>query len=673
MQKSICRDVTMINSKQFDEEIAEDSDSVKALKALNSLIIAKKKFIFDRSDLIIDLAVLVKEGVVVLENEKVKVISTVRLSYIAFLQFQSEFELVEFRNLNELFDFLDRIDLFFDTKNFQGRSQYIGDINTIGLFVHFDGLKESFEDFVLTWKREPGNAMYLFAIAYGRILPFLVEDADSIFDIVCKILLNLEFDKKDVFNLSIIELYKAINQFAIKQSESAKKMLSLCIQNPEGPGRALISPIVSGLLSKDIAFLDEIEGLSRLPICQEPVTDALSRTELPTKEKIKKAISIVSSLENDSIDFAHRKLEFFISVIQNGKSETEDVGYSLGELRQNLLSKEEKIWHHALRMVNIIRNKEEKKTSLLIEFIQQDHFDKNSIPTIGHIFFDFEECKYFFDFLTAYATKWPYNLHDGIFNDAYYLRDKRPVDFDVHLIDLMIHDLGNHRLIGSRLFGNLSFHQGLQEFSYDVNMLPPIKQFRLLTAILEDVHEPKYTIPFILPLLNSESDIIVEILISRFELLADDFGSAVTKVLIEKLDLNIPGDKRCYDRVEERMLEFASYLKLKNSLKDLNPWYSESKQFNYFIRLYQHEFGRKLSKHVDKNSIFMQFASTVILAKGGGWKHPRTNEVSQLGKFESSFSLPRSYYVSPDNFEFERKLAIVENWSELFNEWEAIL
>ena len=76
---------------------------------------------------------------------------------------------------------------------------------------------------------------------------------------------------------------------------------------------------------------------------------------------------------------------------------------------------------------------------------------------------------------------------------------------------------------------------------------------------------------------------------------------------------------------------------------------------------------------MDENSIFRHLATTVVLAKGGGWKHESKEEVSQLSTFSSSMTLPRKYFISPDNFDWDRKMEISEDWSKFFEGWEAVI
>ena len=101
--------------------------------------------------------------------------------------------------------------------------------------------------------------------------------------------------------------------------------------------------------------------------------------------------------------------------------------------------------------------------------------------------------------------------------------------------------------------------------------------------------------------------------------------------------------------------------------------YTQSKYFNDYISLHGKLFSRKLEENVDQHSILSHISTTVILAKGGGWKNETKTEISQLHKFSSSMTLPRGYFISPDNFEWDRKIDMLEDWSNFFEGWEATI
>jgi hypothetical protein len=74
---------------------------------------------------------------------------------------------------------------------------------------------------------------------------------------------------------------------------------------------------------------------------------------------------------------------------------------------------------------------------------------------------------------------------------------------------------------------------------------------------------------------------------------------------------------------------------------------------------------RDTMKEAKKNSLLgIIGVNTIKLAKGGGWKYGNKDEISKLGKFEHSFSLPRSYFIHPNHFEVEQSIEMRKDWKD---------
>ena len=76
-----------------------------------------------------------------------------------------------------------------------------------------------------------------------------------------------------------------------------------------------------------------------------------------------------------------------------------------------------------------------------------------------------------------------------------------------------------------------------------------------------------------------------------------------------------------------------------------------------------------MSKSIDKgareNSLFSILGTdTVQLSKGGGWRFGAKKEISQLGTFGSSFTMPRSYFINPNKYEMEIGFMMRQDWKD---------
>ncbi|RZJ99945.1 MAG: hypothetical protein EOO46_21470 [Flavobacterium sp.] len=250
------------------------------------------------------------------------------------------------------------------------------------------------------------------------------------------------------------------------------------------------------------------------------------------------------------------------------------------------------------------------------------------------------------------------------------MRNKKEADFDQHLIEFLIHDLGEIRWMGSRILSKLIFHDNMRHFAVNILELPSKSQFKLFTAVLSLINEAQHTLPLVVPLLESGNEAVKEGLISRLELLSEDYGSQVTDALNNYWPAKTEEQQAISDRIQHYMEDFFKRARKKTEVKELNPLHTQSSYFNTYMKSYQKHFERTINEGVDKNSIMRQLATTVVLAKGGGWKHAETGEVMQLSSIGTSMTLPRSYFVSPDNFEWDRMVDRLENWKNFLGEWE---
>ena len=75
--------------------------------------------------------------------------------------------------------------------------------------------------------------------------------------------------------------------------------------------------------------------------------------------------------------------------------------------------------------------------------------------------------------------------------------------------------------------------------------------------------------------------------------------------------------------------------------------------------------NESINKGATENSLLgILGVSTIQLSKGGGWRFGAKNNISQLGRIESSFTMPRSYFINPNEFELEKGFLNTEDWNE---------
>jgi hypothetical protein len=228
------------------------------------------------------------------------------------------------------------------------------------------------------------------------------------------------------------------------------------------------------------------------------------------------------------------------------------------------------------------------------------------------------------------------------------------------------------RYTGLELFDELSSHKPYK-FTLDILSLPYISQYKLWVALTTDFKEPKHRIPSLLNLVNSGSDIVKESFICKLEEISEDYGSAITEVLEENLKENDEHENGVIMRLKQYIREyFRVNTDIKRSIKEFNPFHTSNKEVTMYNELFHKKMSSGIKKGSQENSLInILGVKTVHLAKGGGWKFGNKKEISQLGTISSSFSLPRSYFMNPNEYEITKGLEMREDWkSEDFSEIE---
>lgn len=665
----------MIDFTALDKEIEEKSQRSFDTEKLVRLVIESNKCEFKKEEIEFDISLLLKDGIIASIGDKIELSETPLLYYISLKEFYKQFDYKLSDDVTDLFVFLDKIYKYFIPKPHHGKSRFTAGINSVALWQQHQMFHSSFDNFLSTAKKEPGDIFYIFSKALSKIFPYLEHDAEAILPLVTSLYNLHEFDKPDVHNINIADLNQGIIQFAEIQPKKAKQLFTLIQSDFILLHETLSIPLLAGLRENDSEYLKDLEILSKEEKYHVAIVCSLSAGKPISKKDIFQIIDLVKKIKNTSKKYRQQLARLYVNVLRHPDQEDNDIRKDCWrELALLACDNDADIVLSVIRILSIIKGEEEAKSQLLIECVSQDHFNANLVQVIGHTFFEFKDPDPYFDFLKAYATKYRFKADERIYsNTTQYVREHNPIQFDKRLIELAIDNNPGIRWLGERLISYLSFHRGVKNFAVDITELPARDQFKLFTSVLSDYHEPMYTVPFLLPLLSSENEVVKEGLICRLEILTEDYGSAVTEAMkIGWQEMNAD-QEAIFKRVESYMLKFSEQLSKKNKIKELNPWYTQSADFNSYLNLHRTLLARKMEQHIDENSIFSQLATTVVLAKGGGWKHESKEEVSQLSSFGTSMTLPRKYFISPDNFDWDRKMEISEDWSNFFEGWEATI
>lgn len=250
-----------------------------------------------------------------------------------------------------------------------------------------------------------------------------------------------------------------------------------------------------------------------------------------------------------------------------------------------------------------------------------------------------------------------------ISNFQSYYQGINKTQFDEFLIKLLIDNSASKRFIGLEIINLGSIHTSYI-FSVDILALSPLSQYKLWVSLTLDYHQPDDRFTPLLPLIDSKSEFIRESFLCKLEEASQDYGGQISKILKSNLDNS--KYSHVIERVENYISDFyEKYTSLKNSIKEFDPYNTDYKLVRKFNEAFHKKMNRSIDLGVKKNSLLSILGgNTVQLAKGGGWRSSSNKNISQLGKFGTSFTMPRTYFIDPNKYELEMMYLVNKNWTE---------
>jgi len=663
----------MLNFQLADQHIAVNSPLVTEMNRFVNLVINEKRFIFDVNNIDFEIKLLVNNNAVKITSGRVEIQDNYLLYYIYYLEFSKKFSFSLSESLEELFTFLKKVEIDSLSSNFQGRSNFLKGVNAVALYHQHLQFKPDMLAYLNTLSKEVDSSLYAFSGAFTRMMPYHKLTLNVLLDILRLLYTFHEFDKPDVFNYNVVELNTAIKKLVTTDINEANKLLDLLFASFDNLNENIAIYVIAGLRKLDVSIVQKLRELAKNKLYQPLVVVSLSQTDRSV-EDVGVNLQIVDSIENTSKRYLLQLPSFYSRIINNESITDYEVIIKCFKALKQLIIKEDLDFPRlVLQSLGSGKNHEKEKLDILLVLLNEEHFEIQLTPFINRVFFEFIDYKYYLEFLEAFALKTGFNLDDRIFEHcAFSLRHKYPAGFDEELIKFLNHDLGEIRWMGQRLFKTLIDHHA-QLFAFDILKLSPKSQFKLFTSVLSMINAPEDLLPPLLPLAQSSNEFVIESFISRIEIIGEDYGSKVIKVLESQWPEKTSGYEEILARVHRYINEFSAEMDKRDKIKELNPAYTQSTYLNSYLVGYKKELQRSMDESVEKNSIIKQLASTIILARGGGWKHEETGEITQLATFVNSYTLPPSYYLSPDNFQWDMRKEQNENWSKFLEEWEAIL
>ena len=226
--------------------------------------------------------------------------------------------------------------------------------------------------------------------------------------------------------------------------------------------------------------------------------------------------------------------------------------------------------------------------------------------------------------------------------------------FQNMVLSFVMHPKGMYRIAGRKLWDN--FH--LESSSFDAKKdLPEEFQCLFVISMLQDYGNPETRLPKLLPLIDSKSERVRNILIGQLGPYLDDYMGHVINAL-NRLKL----ENKYVDVIKQYYERRADALEKRRSMKELSPRYSHMSEFQETMRLQKVHMQEQMREAEKEHKSFLKdIAKNVVLARGGGWRD-ENGVVHHLAHIK--FSMPsRQLVQSMTPMEQEDWInRVIEDW-----------
>lgn len=650
----------MHNVEKYYLETSKNPDLKKVIDKFSNLLISKKVIKISVNDFL-ETHLLIENNIIKIENDYLKISNYSFIAVSIIKHYESIFSF----NYNN--DFKNIIQFYNHVKEEFINDNYTLDYNVIELeflkFLIFESNKKHGETFHIFIKKlteeHDSEYIYEFIRAYSENLAFLEINPKTIFD---NSALLLKFTKSDAdYSIDEEHILRGIKLKCQVDDNIGIELFKLALKkNNTENNDIIISAIISGIYEKigipfyekhlhklidsDKNLFEIINGLSIIDKVEEDEFDLF--ITLFNRFKTNKDLAIV----NAKLLFKILESTYF----SNKETHVEKCFIGLNEIISNEIS-----LVFILQRTASLENYDTQRIKVLINGIQQPNFSINTHTyPIVLFFWKNHNILYLKQILITISKFHPLKKIAKHFQSRFDKFDK--IEFDNMLIDLLTSNKASLRFIGLDIFNKLPYNN----FNCDILKLEPIQQYKLWVSLCNTYKEPKYIVPFLIPLLKSSSATVKECFTLKLKEYSENYGGHLTDALENHLDISNKEHQEILTSIKSHMYNYHDHnINIKRDIKELNPYHSDNKAINDFNRLFDKKMSRGIRKGADTNS-FLGFAKTVQLAKGGGWKHGEENEIMKLARIQTSMALPRNYFIDPNQYELEESLESLTNWKE---------
>ena len=606
---------------------------------------------------------LIKDKLVEVVGDEIQIIKPEPFAQALVHKFKQKFNFSVSSNPQALSIFINKIESFFPDGPMMGRTQLydaMGEI-VIGEFADIGG---SLLKFVKQYAGD--RKIYRVAKAIGNTIPKINLKVTEVIALIIWLSEEIQSKIPGTIDLNIIDLGNSLFRFCLEQPVKGREIYKKYVLSKKTTLKKFHPSILNAMFELDPGFFEELTKLSKVAslaadavcslgsVCNRPDTDLHEKT-LDLLE------SIVFSMDFHTLCQVPRVLGYIVKQ-SIGKDSVIERSFNLWE---KIVAADEKAMPFVISELSFISGQDVRIASMMENLILDYEIDEAIVNQLQHIFFEFKDASAGFKIINAIEQKQKFEYQTNLLEAVYMLQQNDPVGCDRELVKLLTDDSGYQRFFGRRLLNHLS-SRSKTSWAINVLELEGLDQYKLCLAITDDFKEPKYIIPFVVGLMDSQHRLVRELLLHRLQIMTQNYFSDVEESLALYVDDANGLHVEIFTEVKNYHNQFVVRLDRKWKIKELDPRYTHSKYFRSFYRLQQNSFQQNIDEGSKKNSLRSLF-SNVMLGKGGGFRMGQTDKVQQLAKIEVKMSLPREYFIAPEAYDWNMKVEIINDWKNKFN------
>lgn len=437
-----------------------------------------------------------------------------------------------------------------------------------------------------------------------------------------------------------------------------KELIAHALKDRERPA-GFIANILAGYYPK--AQMEVLQHLAALAGNGEDREVAIAINHLPIKYhvELKEAINLLNAISPESESKGLLVLAY-ATLISSALATEEDTKICVERIYLLAGSKDSNVERNiAYRLVDL-KIPDETKCDIVSKF---DYQRTDSTSAVAHLLQSINPVLSFPVFrLMSAARKMKFDPGDFAYTlSANY--QKFPVEFSDELVKMLTDKIGFVRYGGCKILQEMESENNPFEFKVDLHSYPERTQLIFMDSIMIDFLHPDKVIKFLLMFRKSSFQSVLQAMINNCAFLIEDYTGDAMEAFRKILDKNVQPDKQVLQIVEKYYKDLVKIIETKHGILELSPQHNQARLYNFFTRMSRDRLREQVNidHGSDKNSIF-SLASKVMIARGRLWKLG-DKEPSPLHHISRAITMPRNYYLNPDEYNWNIQARIITNFN----------